>query len=153
MAHIFRFSGYLVDIGDRYTESDIEAIIDNSLEDGIIHQLHLERSEGFKWDDNLPVNRVNCDLAHLEAYFDTDRMVDVSREVVIGGKYRHFKEGKIVEVLAISRNTEHTSDVSVIYRCSDGRVWNRPYDMFVSKVDAEKYPEHKGEYRFELVKE
>lgn len=153
MAVIFRFSGYLVDIGESYSEEDIAVEIKNVLDDGIVHQLHAERSDNFEWDDDLPVNRHNCDMAHLEAYFDTDCMVDVSRDVIVGGKYRHFKEGKIVEVLAISRNTEHINDVSVVYRCSDGRVWNRPYNMFVSKVDAEKYPEHKGKYRFELVKE
>lgn len=153
MAKIFRFSGYLVDRYDYYDESTVEYDIDFALDYCLIRQLHVERSAGFDWDDNLPINQDNCDMAHLEAYFDTDCMVDVSREVVIGGKYRHFKEGKIVEVLAISRNTEHINDVSVVYRCEDGRVWNRPYNMFVSKVDAEKYPEHKDKYRFELIKE
>jgi hypothetical protein len=28
----------------------------------------------------------------------------------------------------------------------------RPYDMFISKVDKEKYPDVKQEYRFEEIK-
>ena len=32
----------------------------------------------------------------------------------------------------------------------DGTLYARPYDMFASKVDREKYPNVKQEYRFEL---
>ena len=33
----------------------------------------------------------------------------------------------------------------------DHKIWVRPYDMFVSKVDKEKYPDVLQEYRFELI--
>ena len=32
------------------------------------------------------------------------------------------------------------------------QIFSRPYDMFMSKVDKEKYPDIKQEYRFELFK-
>ena len=38
----------------------------------------------------------------------------------------------------------------VVYENVDTKeVWVRPYDMFNSKVDKEKYPSVKQEYRFE----
>ena len=40
----------------------------------------------------------------------------------------------------------------VVYQSlKDQRVWIRPYDMFISKVDREKYPEAKQEYRLESI--
>ncbi len=71
------------------------------------------------------------------------------RKVKIGGKYKHFK-GKIVTVIAIAKNTEDLNDL-VIYT-HDKDTWARPYEMFVSEVDHEKYPDVKQKYRFEEVK-
>lgn len=58
-------------------------------------------------------------------------------------------KGKIVEVIAISQDTESPGHYQVVYKCEDGSIWSRPYGMFVSKVDKEKYPDAKQEYRFE----
>lgn len=152
MAKIFRVSGYFVDLNDMYSKESLESAFASSAY-VFIRQLHIEESNDFEWGNDLPITYKNCDMAHLEAYFSSNLPEDISREVKAGQKYRHFKEGKIVEVIAISRNTERINDVTVVYRCEDGRVWNRPYDMFVSRVDAKKYPEHAGEYRFTLVKD
>ena len=35
----------------------------------------------------------------------------------------------------------------------DYKYFVRPYEMFVSKVDHDKYPDVKQEYRFELIEE
>ncbi len=67
-----------------------------------------------------------------------------------GQKYRHFK-GSIYEIIAVAKHTETGEDM-VIYD-HDGQVWARPYDMFVSPVDHEKYPDVKQEYRFELIED
>ena len=66
-----------------------------------------------------------------------------------GEKYRHFKLGKIVTVIGISRHTE-TEELTVVYEY-EGTIWNRPLEMFMSKVDKEKYPNASQKYRFEKV--
>ncbi|OKZ74741.1 MAG: hypothetical protein BHV87_07835 [Clostridiales bacterium 36_14] len=66
-----------------------------------------------------------------------------------GEKYKHFKLGKIVTVIGISRHTE-TEERSVVYEY-DGHIWNRPLEMFMSEVDKGKYPNTEQKYRFELV--
>lgn len=71
-------------------------------------------------------------------------------EVIKGQKYRHFK-GNVITVLEIAKNTE-TLEMMVVYD-HDGTIWVRPYEMFISKVDKEKYPDVEQEYRFQLVEE
>lgn len=73
------------------------------------------------------------------------------REVVIHGIYKHFKgDYYIVEDIATDSETEKKC---VVYRAlyGDEKLWVRPYDMFISKVDKKKYPDEKQEYRFELA--
>lgn len=65
-------------------------------------------------------------------------------------KYKHFK-GDIVEVINIAKHTETMEDM-VIYSHKN-KIWARPYEMFNSLVDKEKYPNINQKYRFEEVKE
>ena len=73
-------------------------------------------------------------------------------EVKVGKKYRHFK-GYIMEVLALAKHSETKEDMVVYKHIDDDQVWVRPYDIFTSKVDREKYPDATQEYRFEEVDE
>jgi len=66
------------------------------------------------------------------------------------GVYKHFKGNLyIVEDIAFSSETE---EKMVVYRAlyGDGRLWCRPYKMFLSEVDHKEYPDVTQKYRFEL---
>lgn len=68
--------------------------------------------------------------------------------VVPGKVYKHFK-GNRYRVIAVAEHTE-TGEQLVVYQAIEtGKVWVRPYDMWVSKVDRVKYPKVEQEYRFE----
>ena len=73
-------------------------------------------------------------------------------EVIIGGIYRHSK-GHIYKVLYVAKDSETLDDVVVYQDTTDeSKIWVRKKDMFLSKVDRNKYPNITQEYRFELIK-
>jgi len=74
----------------------------------------------------------------------------INLEVIIKGIYKHFKgDLHIVEDIAIH---SETGEKLVIYRglYEDCTLYARPYDMFLEKVDKEKYPNVDQEYRFQF---
>ena len=79
------------------------------------------------------------------------------RKIEVGNIYKHFK-GNIYKVINIGYDTENYSEINpdksklVVYEDVDKKlIWVRPYDMFNSLVDREKYPNVKQKYRFEKI--
>ena len=86
------------------------------------------------------------------------------QRIRVGDIVRHFKHETCCndywyryKVLAFAEHTE-THEKLVVYQALysapplgvDYGVYVRPYDMFMSEVDHEKYPEIEQKYRFEV---
>lgn len=66
--------------------------------------------------------------------------------------FHHFKD-KEYQIITLALHTED-EQTCVVYQAlyGDKKCYVRPAEMFFSKVDKEKYPEVKQEYRFQKVK-
>lgn len=73
----------------------------------------------------------------------------MDRDIKIKGIYKHFK-GDYYLVEDVATHSE-TREKYVVYRAlyGDTGLYIRPYNMFMSEVDHEKYPNVKQKYRFE----
>lgn len=86
-------------------------------------------------------------LGHMES----NSVFTYDRDFQPGDTVQHFKGG-FYKIIAIGINTETEEKMVVYQSLKDQRVWIRPYDMFISKVDREKYPNAYQPYRLIKVK-
>lgn len=108
----------------------------------------IEKEELLKHGEFITMN-VEI-LGHMESN-GVDDLFMYDRDFQPGDTVQHFKGG-FYKIVAIGTNTE-TEEKMVVYRSlKDQRVWIRPYDMFISKVDREKYPNADQSYRFIKVR-
>ena len=77
-----------------------------------------------------------------------------------GDVVRHFKRetadpttNDYLYLIIGEATHSETRERLMVYQAlyGDGKLYVRPYDMFMSEVDREKYPNSKQKYRFEIV--
>jgi len=113
------------------------------LEDGMTRIEDLQKYS----KEQLKIER----LGHLEEGEKGDLTFSYDRDFQPGDIVKHFKGG-FYKIIAIGTNTETEEKMVVYQSLKDQRVWIKPYDMFISKVDREKYPNANQSYRFIKVR-
>lgn len=122
-----------------------------------IYQVHTRQSdEVTDPEDVREMLSEKVDRAYLEKYFpERDLNLEVwsgfpwMRDLKENARFKHFKTGKPVRIVAIACNGEHPQEVDVVYEDATKRVWHAPIQWFCSRVDKQKYPNSTWEWRFE----
>lgn len=116
-------------------------------DNGLILQRPLYRYEGKFYVDYMENMRVRGFIAHLHTKL-TDQIVEAKKSTalnnanvwvspcVVGGVYRHYKNGKLYRLAAVaSDHTRDDAEVVVYYGLDDpSQLWTRDYDEFFEVV-------------------
>ena len=108
----------------------------------------------------VPISLDKEEYQELDTEPETEEE-ELERDICEGDIVQHFKREWVsadtseylYKVLAFAQHTE-TGERLVIYQAlyAPFKVCARPYAMFMSEVDREKYPDIRQKYRFEKVK-
>ena len=81
-----------------------------------------------------------------------DTAVHFKRELLSAAELEAEPEMYIYDIIGTAEHTE-SGEILMIYRPRYGekKLYARPLSMFLSRVDREKYPHVKQEYRFEKL--
>lgn len=83
----------------------------------------------------------------------------MERTIKPGDIVKHFKREiesdnnkYLYEIICLAHHSE-TDETLVVYKAlyEPYKICARPYDMFMSEVDHQKYPDIKQKYRFEKI--
>lgn len=105
----------------------------------------IEKDELLKHGEFITMN------VEILGHMQSNGVFMYNRDFKPGDTVQHFKGG-FYKIVTIGTNTETEEKMVVYQSLKDQRVWIRPYDMFISKVDREKYPNDYQPYRFIKVK-
>lgn len=113
----------------------------------------------------VPVSLDKEEYKELDMESDTPQKEiaqNIQRDIRVGDIVQHFKREWVsaetseylYKVLAFATHTE-TEESLVIYQAlyAPFKVCARPYAMFMSEVDKEKYPDIRQKYRFERLQQ
>lgn len=106
-----------------------------------------------------PVSLDKDEYIYLDAAPENKSDAEPLHEIHVGDIVRHFKREWVSEdstkylykVLAFAEHTE-TGEKLVVYQAmyAPFKICARPYDMFMSEVDRQKYPGVTQHWRFEI---
>ncbi|MCI6998588.1 MAG: DUF1653 domain-containing protein [Eubacterium sp.] len=109
----------------------------------------------------VPVSLDKDEYLQLDTEPDVPEEMILDRDISVGDIVQHFKREWVssdtseylYKILAFAQHTE-TGEKLVIYQglYAPFKVCARPFAMFMSEVDREKYPDIRQKYRFEKVK-
>ena len=109
----------------------------------------------------VPVSLDKDEYLELDTEPDVPEEMILDRDISVGDIVQHFKREWVssdtseylYKILAFAQHTE-TGEKLVIYQglYAPFKVCARPFAMFMSEVDREKYPDIRQKYRFEKVK-
>ena len=105
----------------------------------------IEKDELLKHGEFITMN------VQILGHMESNSVFMYDRDFQPGDTVQYFKGG-FYKIIAIGTNTETEEKMVVYQSLKDKRVWIRPYDMFISKVDREKYPNAYQPYRLIKVK-
>ena len=70
MAKLFKISAYLTDCNDTFDEQNLEDYLNYCLGDElVVDHISLKCADIGEWDDELPINYLNCPESEFEKYF------------------------------------------------------------------------------------
>lgn len=109
----------------------------------------------------VPVSLDRDEYTELDAEAEPEQIFEeMKRDICVGDIVRHFKREWVsaetseylYKVLAFAQHTENGERL-VIYQAlyAPFKICARPYEMFMSEVDHEKYPDVSQKYRFEKM--
>lgn len=105
----------------------------------------IEKDELLKHGEFITMN------VEILGHMQSNGVFMYNRDFKPGDTVQHFKGG-FYKIVTIGTNTETEEKMVVYQSLKDQRVWIRPYDMFISKVDREKYLNDYQPYRLIKVK-
>ena len=105
----------------------------------------IEKDELLKHGEFITMN------VQILGHMQSNGVFMYNRDFKPGDTVQHFKGG-FYKIVAIGTNTKTEEKMVVYQSLKDQKVWIRPYDMFISKVDREKYPNAYQPYRLIKVK-
>lgn len=105
----------------------------------------IEKDELLKHGEFITMN------VEILGHMESNGVFMYNRDFKPGDIVQHFKGG-FYKIVAIGTNTETEEKMVVYQSLKDQRVWIRPYDMFISKADREKYPNAYQPYRLIKVR-
>ena len=114
-----------------------------------------------KGKSGIPVSLDKDEYRELNTEPELPKETAIERDLRVGDIVQHFKREWVssetseylYKILAFASHTE-TGEHLVIYQglYAPFKVCARPYAMFMSEVDRNKYPDVRQKYRFEKVK-